>query len=97
VRHNVFLAYKEALTNAFKYAQASLVRIELTCDGNRCQIRVADNGQGFVASASRAGGTGIKNMRQRMAEIGGEFSLETRPGQGTTVCLQFPLPGPSQS
>ena len=92
VRHNVFLAYKEALTNSVKYAQASMVRIELACDDMECRIMIADNGRGFDSGAVRAGGTGLKNMRQRMEEIGGWFELESRPGFGTTVRLYFPLP-----
>ena len=92
VRHNVFLAYKEALTNSLKYAKASMVRIEIACDIARCRIMIADNGTGFDPGSVRASGTGLKNMRQRMAEIGGEFELESQPGHGTTVRLQFPLP-----
>ena len=91
VRHNVFLAYKEALTNSLKYAHASMVRIELACDQAGCRIIIADNGKGFEPGAVRAGGTGLKNMRQRMAEIGGGLELESQPGRGTTVRLSFPL------
>ena len=96
VRHNVFLAYKEALTNSVKYAQASMVRIELACDHLECRIMITDNGRGFDPGAVRAGGTGLKNMRQRMEEIGGWFELESRPGFGTTVRLYFPLPRPNR-
>ena len=95
VRHNVFLAYKEALTNSLKYAGASLVRIELSNDDTGCRILITDNGRGFDATATRAGGTGLRNMRQRMQEIGGRFELQTQPGEGTTVRLYFPLPQPN--
>jgi len=91
VRHNVFLAYKEALTNSLKYSQATMVRIELACDATVCRIIVADNGKGFEAGSVRARGTGLKNMRQRMEEIDGRFELESQPGQGTMVRFQFPL------
>jgi len=74
-----------------KYAEASMVRIELACGQAMCQIIIADNGKGFDAGAVRPGGTGLKNMRQRMAEINGEFELVSRTGHGTTVRLQFPL------
>lgn len=96
VRHNVFLSYKEALTNALKHAGASNVRIELAFDKGACRIAVLDNGKGFEPGGVRAAGTGLKNMRQRLEEIGGRFELETQPGQGTTVRLYFPLDRHSQ-
>lgn len=92
VRHNVFLAYKEALTNSLKHAQASMVCVELSCDQSRCQITISDNGKGFASETMRSGGTGLKNMRQRMEEIGGGFEMESQPDQGTTIRLYFPLP-----
>jgi len=91
VRHNVFLAYKEALTNSLKHAQASLVQITVTCDRGMLRITVADNGWGFDPQDVRSEGTGLKNMRQRMEEIGGGFELESRPGYGTTARLHFSL------
>lgn len=91
MRHNVFLAYKEALTNALKHAQTTLVRIEVACDGEVLRISVADNGRGFDLGQVRSEGTGLKNMRHRMAEIGGSLELESRPGCGTTVQLHLSL------
>jgi len=91
LRHNVVLAYKEALNNALKHAQASAVRIEVSFDTEVCRIQISDNGTGFDPAAARAEGTGLRNMRRRMEEIGGTFELQTQPGHGTTVQLVFPL------
>jgi signal transduction histidine kinase len=91
VRHNVFLAYKEALTNALKHAQASAVRIAVACDNSTCRITITDNGRGFDARIVRAGGTGLKNMRLRLEEIGGRAEVQSQPGQGTTARLEFSL------
>ena len=91
VRHNIFLAYKEGLTNALKHADATEVRIEVTCDKTWCRISVADNGRGFEAGEVRADGTGLKNMQLRLKAIGGSADLTTQPGSGTTVRLEFPL------
>ena len=90
-RHNVFLAYKEALTNALKHSRATLVRIEIVCVTEICRIIVTDNGQGFDAGLVQENGSGLKNMRQRMQDIGGGFDLQSQPGHGTTVRMHFSL------
>ena len=91
VRHNVFLAYKEALTNTLKHARTTNVLVKIEGDQTSCRITIADDGCGFNPENIRTGGTGLKNMRQRMEEIGGKFELQTTPGRGTTVQLGFPL------
>jgi signal transduction histidine kinase len=85
VRHQLFLAYKEALNNAVKHGAASEIRIELATEPTRLHIIVADNGVGFDASAPDARGNGLRNMRHRLESIGGRFDLESRPGQGTRI------------
>lgn len=91
VRHNVFLAYKEALTNVLKHSLSANVRIDVSCDQNHCRIIISDDGKGFEFASLRAGGTGLKNIRTRLHEIGGLAEVETKLGRGTIVRLQFPL------
>ena len=94
-RHNVFLACKEALTNALKHSRAAEVQIELSCNEDHCQITITDNGRGFEPQGTlRTGASGLKNMRARMEEIKGGFELHSEPGKGTTVRLSFPIPMP---
>ena len=95
VRHNLFLAFKEALHNAIKHAGASEVRISLTVEPAAFTLVVEDNGKGFVSETILAGtphgqpshgtGNGLANMRQRLAEIGGRCEIESAPGKGTKV------------
>lgn len=94
VRHNLFLALKEALHNVVKHAAASEVSVSLTTDADTFTIAIRDNGRGFApekleraaAEPGRiAAGNGLTNMRQRLARIGGKFSIESAPGEGTTV------------
>jgi NarL family two-component system sensor histidine kinase LiaS len=92
-RHNVFLACKEALTNALKHSRAGTVRLELDCVGDECHVTITDDGLGFDPQGTqRAGAAGLKNMRSRMEEIKGGFELRSEPGKGTTVRLRFPIP-----
>jgi signal transduction histidine kinase len=92
-RHNVFLACKEALTNALKHSKAASVVLELFCLGDECHITITDDGLGFDSqSTRRTGAAGLKNMQSRMEEIKGGFELHSEPGKGTIVRLRFPIP-----
>ncbi len=97
VRHNLFLAFKEALNNVVRHSGASEVSITLSVTATRFILSVGDDGKGFepaLASASPAGrsGHGLANLRSRLAEIGGETEIASEPGQGTRVRLLARLP-----
>lgn len=98
-RHNLFLAFKEALHNVVKHARATEVRISLELRPDGFMLVVADNGRGFswkpgepVAAVSAdgaraAGGNGLLNMQKRLEEIGGCCGWDTAPGEGTRAKL----------
>jgi len=95
VRHNLFLAYKEAVNNVVKHAAASEVRVSLSLQPDGFVLGVEDDGRGFKADAKlpetpseadrAGGGNGLENMRRRMEEIGGVCEIESAPGKGTKV------------
>lgn len=99
VRHNLFLAFKEALNNVLKHAAATEVRITLAIEAEALTLAVEDDGHGFSAQALAApssgtrssGGCGLTNMRQRLAEIGGRCEIQSVPGSGTKVQLTVPF------
>jgi signal transduction histidine kinase/streptogramin lyase len=106
VRHNVFLAFKEALHNAVKHSGASEVLIRLAVKEESFELSVADNGRGFAAcektkvvspaQGRAAAGNGLGNMRRRLAAIGGSCEIQSVPGAGTKVIfwvLRKPLIG----
>jgi signal transduction histidine kinase len=88
-RHSLFLALKEALHNVVKHAAATEVRIRMAVEENRMVISIQDNGIGMDARQETHQGRGLKNMRERLTHIGGEFQCSSQPQQGTT--LQFSL------
>jgi signal transduction histidine kinase/ligand-binding sensor domain-containing protein len=88
-RHNLLLVVKEALNNIARHAHASEARLRITSSENRIVITVEDNGRGFAALPDNASSDGLRNMRQRMDEIGGEFQLETKPEAGTRVIFAY--------
>jgi len=99
-RHNLFLAFEEALNNVLKHSGATRVKVELNAGAREFELKVIDNGKGFeTVSLSAAkesprggrGGNGLSNMRQRMAAIGGECLVSSKPAEGTAVTMRIPL------
>jgi signal transduction histidine kinase len=86
-RHFLFVAVREALNNSVRHAKADLVRMEIRCEAGALRVVIEDNGCGFRPEGADGTGTGdgLENMRRRMEEIGGEFSLTSRHGHGTRV------------
>jgi len=92
VRHNLFLVVKEALNNVVRHARASEAHFRLAATDEQLDIAIEDNGCGFERSADSVSADGLRNMRQRMEEIGGSCDIESRPGKGTKVSLSYPWP-----
>jgi signal transduction histidine kinase len=98
-RHNVFLAFEEALANALKHSAATKVSAELTCANGTVEISIADNGRGLGsetqngATVKRATGErlGLSGMRHRLQSVGGECHLTSSPEGGTLVKFVLPL------
>jgi signal transduction histidine kinase len=93
VRHNVFLASKEAVTNIVRHAQASAVWIRLRLDSAFFTLEFEDNGRGMAGldEQSARSRNGLRNMRKRMEDIGGAFSIGPVAEGGTRVRLSAPL------
>jgi len=101
VRHNLFLAFKEALHNALKHSRASEVQVALELEESSFILKVADDGCGFKTTAridplSRKHPrpprrNGLANMHQRLQEIGGRCEIQSEPGRGTKVTLFIPI------
>jgi ligand-binding sensor domain-containing protein/signal transduction histidine kinase len=102
-RHNLFLAFEESLNNALKHGRASRIRVDMRAGPGQFEIKVEDNGCGFDAEAvvsanqdpgaliGKRIGNGLRNLQQRLADLGGQCSIRSQPGQGTTVSLSLPL------
>ena len=93
LRHNVFLAAKEAITNIVRHAKGSAAWIRLRLNDRSFTLEIEDDGRGLEGLDPKAAQLrhGLKNMRKRMEEIGGSFDLV--PGQegGALVRLTAPL------
>ena len=95
MRHNVFLAFKEALHNIVKHSAAHEVSVSLATDENGFTLAVRDNGRGFdpATVSTRPGrGNGLKNMQQRLQEIGGRCEIQSTPGDGAEIIFFVAVP-----
>lgn len=90
-RHNLFLAFKEALNNIVKHASASEVRIRVQLREGDCILAIEDDGRGFDAHSARPDGNGLHNMRERLNTIGGTFELSSLADQGTRLQMTISL------
>lgn len=98
VRHNLLLAVNEAFTNVLKHSKASQVDVSIVLNATVLEVSVFDNGNGFDPPADAAAetssipaGDGLRNMKQRLDDIGGQCSVISRPGDATTVQFVLPL------
>jgi len=87
-RHNISMAVKEAVHNVIKHANASEVGIYISFIGSLLTISVQDDGRGFLPAGNLAG-HGLTNMKRRLEDIGGNYSIESQPGKGTTVHMRL--------
>ena len=89
---NLFRTAQESLHNVAKHSHAHFVKVELTAKDNEMRLRVSDDGIGFDYQQPENGqGLGLVSMRERLALLGGSFSIWSRPALGTQVEAVVPL------
>lgn len=97
VKIAVYRILQEAFSNAYRHGHATHQHVRLFHQGDQLHLEVSDNGQGFdpqtvLEGGSHSGGhLGLRGMRDRVHMLGGSFSLESAPGQGTCIRVWIPL------
>jgi two-component system sensor histidine kinase UhpB len=82
----VYRVAQEALSNAVRHSGAERIEVALRRGDEGVELTISDDGRGFAFEASESG-LGIAGMRERALLLGGELTIESRPGRGTTVRL----------
>lgn len=90
MRHNLFMAVKEALNNILKHAAATEVRIALSIVEKDLVITISDNGRGYHAVTPDPTGDGLRNMSERLENIGGQFKMARNADGGTLITMSLP-------
>jgi signal transduction histidine kinase len=98
IETSLYRIVQEALTNTARHANATGIEVSLDRSDNRLTLRVTDRGQGFrlenVAAANNSGKIGLASIRERALMLGGDCSIHSARGIGTTVQVSIPLVGP---
>ena len=93
VKTALFRVSQEALANVAKHARAHRVEMTLDFGGQGVALRIADDGRGFEVDRIQLDpdrGIGLRNMRERLASIGGTFEVHAAPGAGTLLLAKVP-------
>jgi signal transduction histidine kinase len=87
----VYFCCLEALQNTAKYAHATSARICLQAHHGTLRFTVSDDGAGYDTRRTPMG-SGLRNMADRLAALGGRLEIRSAPGEGTTIAAQLPVP-----
>jgi signal transduction histidine kinase/Flp pilus assembly protein TadD len=91
-QHLIFRIVQEITNNALKYAEATKVDIVMNLQKNVLLLSVADNGIGFdISDVGNTSGIGLKNITERVNQIGGEIEIKSEIGVGTTFNIKIPV------
>ena len=94
----LFRVLQEALHNAVKYSGVRHFDAQLRASSDAIDLTVRDSGPGFdVEGAMKTSGLGLVSMAERIKLVGGQLSIESHPGSGTTIHASVPLRGASQA
>jgi len=88
--HTLLRCAQEIVTNAARHSDADNLWISVRCEGETLRIEARDDGRG---SARADGGFGIRGMRERVLQAGGELRVASQPGRGFEVTALLPLRG----
>ena len=86
----IYRLVQEALNNAARHASARNLQVTVKTERDRVTFSVQDDGSGFDKSSVR--GLGLLGMEERVGRLGGKLQIDSRPGRGTTISAELPLP-----
>lgn len=91
VKEALYRITQEATHNTIKHAQATEIRLRLTCADGTISLEIRDDGRGFDSAGSFPGHFGLKTMRERVSQLGGTLEMESAAGIGTSIIVRVPV------
>jgi len=90
LKRTVFFIVQELITNVIKHAGATQALVQLSARAGLLHVMVEDNGKGLNGTGKN-GGLGLTTLQERVAALGGHSHIQSEPGAGTTIDIEFPL------
>jgi two-component system sensor histidine kinase UhpB len=87
----IYRVVQEGLINALRHAQATRVEVAVSGDAERIAVSVRDDGVGLPADWARAGHFGLRGLAERVAQLGGTFSVANASAGGVELGAAIPL------
>ncbi|CAN5541058.1 hypothetical protein BH10BAC3_BH10BAC3_14490 [soil metagenome] len=91
IRQNLFLICKEGINNVIKHSGASKCSVQFFIKNRRFYLQITDDGKGFIP-ATKATGSGMKNMQKRTDQLKGTMTIQSEAGKGTILTVNLPTP-----
>ena len=92
----VYRVVQEALTNCAKHSAATEIQVKVVRGQSRLDVSVRDNGVGMDSTTSHKG-LGLTGIKERVKDINGSASIESRPGGGMVLHITLPVPAAESS
>lgn len=90
LRRNILLVMREAVNNSIKYSKADKLEVQSEITEGKMICHISDNGIGFNQADERKG-NGIRNMKNRVSDLGGVLDIRAEPGNGCSIRVEIPL------
>jgi NarL family two-component system sensor histidine kinase LiaS len=90
IKQAIYRIMQEALANVARHSSADIVEVTMRFDNNMVEFCIIDDGVGFDIQQQHDG-IGLASMHERVESLTGDFNIESKPGQGTKVCLTIPI------
>jgi ligand-binding sensor domain-containing protein len=90
-RKNIWLIFREILTNIARHAEPDTVKIQFHNDAGILYIYIEDDGNGFDESKIHQNGNGVQNIKDRVKQLRGRYTLQSQPGEGTRWVIEVPV------
>jgi two-component system, NarL family, sensor histidine kinase LiaS len=88
---HIFRIIQESLSNVLRHADATVVKLNLYTKDGVLRLHIGDNGKGFDMTKEKKASYGLNTMRERCEEIGGDFSIQSKQGEGTYILIKIPF------
>ncbi len=91
-KESLYRVMREAIHNVVKHANATQITLRMQDTDDGLALEVMDNGIGFDSEKEFPGHLGLHSMRERIAQMGGDITIASKPGQGTRLSVRIKDP-----